>query len=233
MVYYNKGQILVRNPDIRLTFHAGDELFNLLFISDGSKIVKLPNYDADGCECGQTTDTSPNIIDIVDGSRLNWGNHMVITVDQFKTFVINRRYIIDATLNSIDAIKHDDFSNSYRALQICNAIIRCANLYYKGLSDGEIYIPEIIDSIIQDSDIFSTPEEFGNIIKEIADIPMFDGVESEVDRFTKRIKEAEESNRIAMEEAEKELRQIEEEQFKEYMQNDDEGVNYEENNVSE
>ena len=117
--------------------------------------------------------------------------------------------MINATPYAIDTIKGDDFSKSYRTLQVCNAIIRCANLYHQALNNGEIYVPENIDEMVQDYNIFATPEEFGNKIKEIADIPMFEDVDSAMTRFakhkkadamtqyTRRIKEElEESNRL-------------------------------------
>lgn len=215
MKYYNRGQILVRNPNECLTFHTGDEIFNLLFISAGSKDISIPDYDEDGYVTGHEPATSPEIVDLVDGSPLNWGNHMVMPIDQFKAFVMNRRFMINATPYAIDAIKGDDFSKSYRTLQVCNAVIRCANLYYQALNNGEIYVPENIDEMIQDCDIFSTPEEFGNKIKEIADIPMFEDVDSAMTRFAQRVKEAEESNRRAQETAAAELRVIEAEAAKE------------------
>lgn len=215
MKYYNRGQILVRNPNECLTFHTGDEIFNLLFISAGSKDISIPDYDEDGYVTGHEPATSPEIVDLVDGSPLNWGNHMVMPIDQFKAFVMNRRFMINATPYAIDAIKGDDFSKSYRTLQVCNAVIRCANLYYQALNNGEIYVPENIDEMIQDCDIFSTPEEFGNKIKEIADIPMFEDVDSAITRFARRMKEAEESNRLAQETAAAELRAMEAEAAKE------------------
>lgn len=215
MKYYKRGQILVRNPNECLTFHAGDEIFNLLFISAGSKDISVPDYDEDGYINGHEPATSPEIIDLVDGSPLGWGNHMVMPIDQFKAFVMNRRFMINATPYAIDAIKGDDFSKSYRTLQVCNAVIRCANLYYQALNNGEIYVPENIDEMIQDCDIFSTPEEFGNKIKEIADIPMFEDVDSAMTRFAQRVKEAEESNRLAQETAAAELRAMEAEAAKE------------------
>lgn len=215
MKYYNRGQILVRNPEECLTFHAGDEIFNLLFISAGSKDITVPNYDDDGYINGHESATSPEIIDLVDGSDLGWGNHMVIPVDQFKAFVMNRRFMINATPYAIDAIKGDDFSKSYRTLQVCNAVIRCAKLYYQALNNGDIYVPKNIDEMVQDCDIFSTPEEFGNKIKEIADIPMFEDVDSAMTRFARRVKEAEESNRLAQETAAAELRTMEAEAAKE------------------
>ena len=228
MKYYNRGQILVRNPEECLTFHAGDEIFNLLFISAGSKDITIPNYDDDGYINGHESATSPEIIDLVDGSDLGWGNHMVIPVDQFKAFVMNRRFMINATPYAIDAIKGDDFSKSYRTLQVCNAVIRCAKLYYQALNNGDIYVPKNIDEMIQDCDIFATPEEFGNKIKEIADIPMFEDVDSAMTRFAKRKKadamtqytrrikeELEESNRLTQETAAAELRAIEAEAAKE------------------
>lgn len=215
MKYYNRGQILVRNPNECLTFHTGDEIFNLLFISAGSKDISIPDYDEDGYVTGHEPATSPEIVDLFDGSPLNWGNHMVMPIDQFKAFVMNRRFMINATPYAIDAIKGDDFSKSYRTLQVCNAVIRCANLYYQALNNGEIYVPENIDEMIQDCDIFSTPEEFGNKIKEIADIPMFEDVDSAITRFARRMKEAEESNRLAQETAAAELRAMEAEAAKE------------------
>lgn len=215
MKYYKRGQILVRNPNECLTFHAGDEIFNLLFISAGSKDISIPDYDEDGYINGHEPATSPEIVDLVDGSPLGWGNHMVMPIDQFKAFVMNRRFMINATPYAIDAIKGDDFSKSYRTLQVCNAVIRCAKLYYQALNDGEIYVPENIDEMIQDCDIFSTPEEFGNKIKEIGDIPMFEDVDSAMTRFARRVKEAEESNRLARETAAAELRAMEAEAAKE------------------
>ena len=215
MKYYKRGQILVRNPNECLTFHAGDEIFNLLFISAGSKDISIPDYDEDGYINGHEPATSPEIVDLVDGSPLGWGNHMVMPIDQFKAFVMNRRFMINATPYAIDAIKGDDFSKSYRTLQVCNAVIRCAKLYYQALNDGEIYVPENIDEMIQDCDIFSTPEEFGNKIKEIGDIPMFEDVDSAMTRFAQRVKEAEESNRLAQETAAAELRAMEAEAAKE------------------
>lgn len=215
MKYYKRGQILVRNPEECLTFHAGDEIFNLLFISAGSKEITIPNYDDDGYINGRESATSPEIIDLVDGSDLAWGNHMVIPVDQFKAFVMNRRFMINATPYAIDAIKGDDFSKSYRTLQVCNAVIRCAKLYYQALNNGDIYVPKNIDEMVQDCDIFSTPEEFGNKIKEITDIPMFEDVDSAMTRFARRAKEAEESNRLAQETAAAELRAMEAEAAKE------------------
>lgn len=215
MKYYNRGQILVRNPEECLTFHAGDDIFNLLFISAGSKDITVPNYDDDGYINGREPATSPEIIDLVDGSALGWGNHMVIPVDQFKAFVMNRRFMINATPYAIDAIKGDDFSKSYRTLQVCNAVIRCAKLYYQALNNGDIYVPKNIDEMIQDYNIFATPEEFGNKIKEIADIPMFEDVDSAMTRFARRVKEAEESNRLAQETAAAELRAMEAEAAKE------------------
>lgn len=215
MKYYKRGQILVRNPNECLTFHAGDEIFNLLFISAGSKDISIPDYDEDGYINGHEPATSPEIVDLVDGSPLGWGNHMVMPIDQFKAFVMNRRFMINATPYAIDAIKGDDFSKSYRTLQVCNAVIRCAKLYYQALNDGEIYVPENIDEMIQDCDIFSTPEEFGNKIKEIGDIPMFEDVDSAMTRFARRVKEAEESNQLARETAAAELRAMEAEAAKE------------------
>lgn len=215
MTYYKRGQILVRNPNECLTFHAGDEIFNLLFISAGSKDISVPDYDEDGYINGHEPATSPEIVDLVDGSPLGWGNHMVMPIDQFKAFVMNRRFMINATPYAIDAIKKDDFSKSYRTLQVCNAVIRCAKLYYQALNNGEIYVPENIDEMIQDCDIFSTPEEFGNKIKEIGDIPMFEDVDSAITRFALRAKEAEESNRLARETAAAELRAMEAEAAKE------------------
>lgn len=215
MKYYKRGQILVRNPNECLTFHAGDEIFNLLFISAGSKDISIPDYDEDGYINGHEPATSPEIVDLVDGSPLGWGNHMVMPIDQFKAFVMNRRFMINATPYAIDAIKGDDFSKSYRTLQVCNAVIRCAKLYYQALNNGEIYVPENIDEMIQDCDIFSTPEEFGNKIKEIGDIPMFEDVDSAMTRFAQRAKEAEESNRLARETAAAELRVMEDEAAKE------------------
>lgn len=215
MTYYKRGQILVRNPNECLIFHAGDEIFNLLFISAGSKDISVPDYDEDGYINGHESATSPEIIDLVDGSDLGWGNHMVIPVDQFKAFVMNRRFMINATPYAIDAIKGDDFSKSYRTLQVCNAVIRCAKLYYQALNNGDIYVPKNIDEMVQDCNIFSTPEEFGNKIKEIADIPMFEDVDSAMTRFARRVKEAEESNRLAQETAAAELRAIEAEAAKE------------------
>ena len=215
MKYYNRGQILVRNPNECLTFHTGDEIFNLLFISAGSKDISIPDYDEDGYVTGHEPATSPEIVDLVDGSPLNWGNHMVMPIDQFKAFVMNRRFMINATPYAIDAIKGDDFSKSYRTLQVCNAVIRCAKLYYQALNNGDIYVPKNIDEMIQDCNIFSTPEEFGNKIKEIADIPMFEDVDSAMTRFARRVKEAEESNRLAQETAAAELRAMEAEAAKE------------------
>lgn len=215
MTYYKRGQILVRNPNECLTFHAGDEIFNLLFISAGSKDISVPDYDEDGYINGHEPATSPEIVDLVDGSPLGWGNHMVMPIDQFKAFVMNRRFMINATPYAIDAIKGDDFSKSYRTLQVCNAVIRCAKLYYQALNNGDIYVPKNIDEMVQDCNIFSTPEGFGNKIKEIADIPMFEDVDSAMTRFARRVKEAEESNRLAQETAAAELRAMEAEAAKE------------------
>lgn len=215
MKYYERGQILVRNPDKCLHFNVGDEIFRLLFISRGSKDIDMPYHDEDGYITGHEPATSPEIVDLVDGSELEWGNHMVITIDQFKAFVMNRRFMINATPYAMDAIKNDEFSSSYRTLQICNAVIRCAKLYHQALNNGDIYVPENIDEMVQDCNIFATPEEYSNKIKEIADISMFEDVDSAMTRFAIRMKEAEESNRRAMETAAAELRAMEDEAAKE------------------
>ena len=147
-----KRECLVRNVNNTISYHT-DEFVNLIFITPGSVIRREHTYDWEtGLRNGSDEVEHVNAVDILTGERMGWSSHMFMTLDEFFTWVHNMKYLTQLNPLLLEKIKnYDDDDNGYDkqldGMCMCNSIIECAKIIYKGLDSDEIIISSNISSI--------------------------------------------------------------------------------------
>ena len=150
---FNRGDIILRNINEHITFDAGDEFEPCIWICGGVTIQSIHDYNDIGAvvDTNQINDYNP--IELFSGTTCSWGSHMFMTTGQFMneyrriSFMMKRdpMYVKKLKIDQSDDILHT--SNDKNRIQIINAIIKRASMFFEGVNSKELVIPDEIEEI--------------------------------------------------------------------------------------
>lgn len=164
LVYNPSNDYAIRTPDREFT--------NLLFMTGGACVGHRDGNTGEYIDVGA--------YNIITGRYMNWGEHMFFSINQFKEYVNNMHYLMNADPTFAEKVKKnawEPFCNSsdVEGMRFCNAIIRVAEIVLNGILNGGITIPQSIIGIFENANI-THAEGFCDYINrnfvhdEIADI---------------------------------------------------------------